>query len=278
MSWGAAVGNIGRAAAFQASVRGHRPLRLGYTALYFLIFVVFRWGDRYLRPILWLKRWGLSDRRVTVTTPDGLELEMDLHTAFDPLAAVLGDRDYMLLPGFLPQPGQTVMDAGANVGVYSTYAARLVGPTGSVTAFEPHPGNCAVLRENARRNGLTWLRVEEAALDEKAGEGELFVHDRAINHSLVRRTGRSVRVRVTTIDEAAGASGLERLDLLKIDTEGNVTGILRGARETLRRLRPRIAFEFEDCDSASGVEAVLAEAGYTLTKVGAIGYAEPKSL
>lgn len=275
MALSEAFANIGRSARFQASVRGNLPRRLAYLTLYYLIFILFRTGDRYRRALVWLKRSGLSDWRVDVVTPEGLSLEMDLHTAFDPLAAVLGERDYRLLPGFEPQPGQAVLDAGANIGVYATLAARLVGPTGTVAAFEPHPGNCRVLRANAGRNGLTWLKVFEAALDEKPGEAELFIHERAINHSLVRRTGRSVRVRVTTIDAAVAELGLTRLDLLKIDTEGNVAGILRGARETLRRLRPRIAFEYEDCDSAQGVEALLAEAGYSLKRSGAIGYAEP---
>ncbi|TBR20121.1 FkbM family methyltransferase [bacterium] len=270
-----AFGNIGRTVRFQASVRGHLGRRLAYVALYYAIFIVFRTGDRYLRALVWLKRLGFSDLRVDVVTPEGLALAMDLHTAFDPLAAVLGERDYRLRPGFEPQPGQCVLDAGANIGVYATFAARRVGPEGTVAAFEPHPGNCSVLRENAARNGLAWLKVFEAALDEKPGEAELFVHERAINHSLVRRTGRSVRVRVTTIDAAVAELALKRLDILKIDTEGNVAGILRGARETLKRFRPRIAFEYEDCDSAQGVEGLLAEAGYSLTRSGAIGYAEP---
>lgn len=276
MALSEALGNIARAARFQAAVRGDRGLRLGYLFLYYAIFVAFRWGDRYLRALTWLKRSGLSDLRVDVVTPEGLALEMDLHTAFDPLAAILGERDYTLRPGFAPAPGQVVIDAGANVGIFATHAARAVGPSGAVVAIEPHPGNCRVLRRNAERNRLSWLTAVEAALDDKEGTAPLFLHDRAINYSLVRGSGASVPVRVTTLDAVAAELGLGRLDLVKIDTEGNVAAVLRGALGTLRRFRPRVAFEFEDCESAAGVERVLAEAGYALTKVGAIGYAAPR--
>src|SRR4029079_6403356 len=55
------------------------------------------------------------------------------------------------------RPGDAFIDAGANVGIYTLFAAQLVGPSGSVIAFEPDPGAADRLRENVDRNGQTWV-------------------------------------------------------------------------------------------------------------------------
>jgi predicted methyltransferase len=46
------------------------------------------------------------------------------------------------------QPGMVVIDIGAHVGYYTLLAAKLVGPTGKIYAFEPEPGNNEALNKN----------------------------------------------------------------------------------------------------------------------------------
>ncbi|HVA67371.1 MAG TPA: FkbM family methyltransferase [Elusimicrobiota bacterium] len=266
-----AIANIKDNYRFHLSVRGGRMARLGYLTLYYFIFIFFRRGDRHLRALTWLKRMGLSDVMVDVASGQGLKLKMDLHTAYDPLYAIHGRRDYAV-SGFEPKPGETVLDLGANVGVYSALAARAVGAGGTVVAVEPHPGNCRLLRENIARNGLKQVRIVEAAVDERPGRAELFVHERAINHSLVRRTGRSVSVRVASVDELVQDNGLSRVDIIKIDTEGNVAEILRGASGTIGRFHPRITLEYESGEGPA-LRAQLKSYGYGMKVDGAIGYA-----
>lgn len=276
MAFSEALLNIKDSFRFHASVYGSLVPRLAYLSLYYFIFIVFRSGDRHLRPLVWLRQFGLSDIRVKVTTREGLRLEMDLHTAFDPLHAICGQKDYFFYEAFIPQPGQIVIDAGANIGIYTTLAGKYVGPQGMVISLEPHPRNCELLRKNVKENGLLQVRVVEAALDEKPGEARLYIHDRAINHSLKRKTDRSVQVSVMTVDQIAKEMDLLRVDLLKIDTEGNVVQILLGASSVLRRFHPRITFEYEPEDVAQGLIGLLKDYGYDLKKAGAIGYATPK--
>src|ERR1035441_6724268 len=57
------------------------------------------------------------------------------------------------LLGSLIRPGMTVFDIGAHVGHYTLLAARIVGPTGRVYAFEPEPENFALLKRNVELNG-----------------------------------------------------------------------------------------------------------------------------
>ncbi|MFM7269960.1 MAG: hypothetical protein ACKOZT_15490, partial [Cyanobium sp.] len=57
----------------------------------------------------------------------------------------------------LLQPGDSVIDIGANLGVYALSMARVVGDTGKVRAFEPASETAALLRESARLNGFHQL-------------------------------------------------------------------------------------------------------------------------
>ena len=49
-------------------------------------------------------------------------------------------------------PGDVVLDIGANIGYYSLIAARLVGDTGKVHAFEPEPNSRDLLEKNIAVN------------------------------------------------------------------------------------------------------------------------------
>ncbi len=66
------------------------------------------------------------------------------------------------------RPGETVVDAGAGYGYFTLLAADLVGPTGRVLAFEPHPRLAGLLRRNLALNGLD-ERVEVSAAALGAG-------------------------------------------------------------------------------------------------------------
>jgi FkbM family methyltransferase len=74
------------------------------------------------------------------------------------------------------QPGDIVVEAGANNGSETVLLANLVGPTGEVYAFEPVPHVRAQLEANIRLNALEAIvQVESLALAESAGEADFFV-------------------------------------------------------------------------------------------------------
>ena len=77
------------------------------------------------------------------------------------------------------KPGEVVIDIGANVGYYTLIAARLVGETGRVYAFEPDPTNFAILDKNVRLNGFRNVVLEQKAVSNEPGSIELFLHEGA---------------------------------------------------------------------------------------------------
>ena len=66
-------------------------------------------------------------------------------------------------------PGECMFDVGANIGVYAGWAAKLVGPTGQVHAFEPVPTTRAHLERFAALNALTELRLVPQAVGSRPG-------------------------------------------------------------------------------------------------------------
>ena len=75
------------------------------------------------------------------------------------------------------RPGATFFDIGANVGFVTLIAARLVGASGRVVAFEPVPENVAAIRENLAMNGIDWVEVRETAVARSGGRASLIVSD-----------------------------------------------------------------------------------------------------
>jgi FkbM family methyltransferase len=160
--------------------------------------------------------------------------------------------------------GMIVYDIGANVGSYAMLASRLIGPKGTVVAFEPGPRNVEALTEHIRLNGLANVRIVAAALSDHQGTARFA---RAAD----RVTGRldeagDVEVAVTTVDAEVAASGLVPR-CLKIDVEGAEAAVLRGAEKTLREHRPVVFVATHGADVDREVRAHLSRLRYAVAAV-----------
>jgi FkbM family methyltransferase len=173
----------------------------------------------------------------------------------------------------LIDPGDTVIDAGANVGYMTVLAATAAGRGGRVLAFEPHPDLFAVLQQNAGNAMRSGCRVEvrQVALGENRGHALLRIPQSfADNDGLATLAVggpapiHGVQVVVERLDDLidTGAS------MLKLDVEGFEASVLRGAQRLLseRRLR-HIVFEDHDVER-SAVVRLLKASGYRLFAIG----------
>jgi FkbM family methyltransferase len=157
----------------------------------------------------------------------------------------------------LVRPGDVVYDVGANIGWYSMLAARQVGPTGRVIAFEPFLINAAYVRENAISNRLDNVMVIPAGVSDHDGwatfldkgslEGRLSEsHSRAQAERWATQDQRvkgSAVVPVLSLDKWIAANDQPPPNLLKIDVEGAEAGVLNGMTETLRTAKPTLIIE-----------------------------------
>ncbi|MBV0913480.1 FkbM family methyltransferase [Anianabacter salinae] len=170
-------------------------------------------------------------------------------------------------------PGDTVVDAGANIGALTVAFARKVGSAGAVVAVEMMPETAACLRRNLALNKVEdRVRVVESALSSVAGEtvnarvpeglfGQASIADAANAGQAVRQ----ITVRTTTLDDVTEVIG--DIALLKLDLEGAEPMALRGAVKTLRKTR-LIAFE-SWAGEGDETSAMLIAAGFDITRLDA---------
>jgi FkbM family methyltransferase len=179
-----------------------------------------------------------------------------------------------LLRTLVPADG-VVFDVGAHAGQFAKLFARLA-PRGFVYAFEPGTYARTILRCAVRLNGLRNVAVLPFALGDRGGVALLTVpvkrsgsYGFGLSHlgSTETRPAEVEAVAVATLDDAAAALGITRLDLVKADIEGFELRLVLGARATLARFRPALLLELDDTHLARAGDT-LAAAWETLTALG----------
>lgn len=148
------------------------------------------------------------------------------------------EEDNVRLARKLVRPGDTVIDAGANIGYLTTVFAALVGPDGRVLAFEPSR-NCTALLSFLEPVPNVEVRFE--AVGSETGTAQFYDTDRAVTMGyaylaeLRGDPGDSTRydVRVRSLDEFCAERGVEHVRLLKLDVEGAELAALRGSARLL---------------------------------------------
>jgi FkbM family methyltransferase len=186
----------------------------------------------------------------TVACASGLKLKLDVSDSFAATIHVgflQENDDFAALIGLI-QEGDTVIDIGANFGLYATHAAQRAGASGVVHAYEPAREAFEFLRANAEDNALTQLHVYPTAAGAAARQAEFYVAD-DLAFSGLRDTGRSSNRRVDTIqivrlDDEPHLAAPATVDVFKIDVEGGEADVLTGAQALLAR-SPRAIVQFE---------------------------------
>src|SRR5437899_3330422 len=130
--------------------------------------------------------------------------------------------------------GAVVVDAGGNIGIYSQFLSRCVGPTGVVHSFEPSSENFRRLQSAMRK--LANVRLSQAAVGECSGRSKLYVSDKLnVDHRTYATEGdsrRAVPIDMVALDDYFKPG--QRVDLIKMDIQGYELHALRGAQRVLQ--------------------------------------------
>lgn len=159
--------------------------------------------------------------------------------------------------------GDTVVEAGANIGGLTLPLAGLTGAGGRVLAFEAQRPIHAVLSANLLLNGLRHVWAERVALGSAAGNIKVPHLDlsRVENFgglSLGGEVGDDCPV--VTLDSYE----LQALKLIKIDVEGAESEVIDGARDTITRLRPVLYVENDRKEKSAALIRRILDLGYRL--------------
>lgn len=164
----------------------------------------------------------------------------------------------------------TVLDIGANIGLYTIVLGRLPGVR-AVHAFEPVARNVNQLHGNVFANDLDdVVRVHRLALSDREGEAQIHVDPRSTGVSTLEagqaeRRPRAYRaqetVRLARLDDVLALEGARVF--VKIDVEGHALAVLRGMPRFLAANAVVLQVELLETDRAA-IVAALDEAGYRL--------------
>ncbi|MFN6472491.1 MAG: FkbM family methyltransferase [Nostoc sp. SerVER01] len=171
------------------------------------------------------------------------------------------------------KPGMTVIDVGANVGVYTFSAALKVGSKGRVLAVEPFSGCVRCLQETCRINQLSWVNVCSGAASDRNGTVKLLLHSaNELNQVISSDAAENISLdsfeeaKCFTLDSLIEQENIERVDFLKIDAEGHEMSVLAGSQKLLTEYSPIILYENIAGSQGSNIEVAqyLTNKGYEL--------------
>ncbi len=179
-------------------------------------------------------------------------------------------REFGLLRG-LVKPGDVFLDAGANIGIYSLVASRLVGESGQVLAVEASAENFSFLRSNCELSGVKNVRCVQVGLSDQLERLRMacsFYGNKSGN-SFLKESPVGEWVECLPLQQVLLAEGVQRIDGAKFDIEGFEFKVLRPFFETASSaLWPRFLIFEHNLDlvskSSGDVRQLLAEAGYAV--------------
>lgn len=144
-------------------------------------------------------------------------------------------------------PGQTVVDVGANVGLYTAIAGLIVGRTGRVIAVEPDPECAQFLEQTVRANNLDHVRIVRAAASNVNGAASLFTRSANRGDNRLYPTDAadgSIEVKSVCLDDYLSGEGVDAVDIVKIDVQGYEGHVIEGFERTIRS-SPRLTMLME---------------------------------
>ena len=153
------------------------------------------------------------------------------------------------------QQGDTFIDIGANIGLYSLCASARVGVTGRVISFEPSSLTYQRLLENIRINNFTNIASRNIGLSDKEGRLVLNQSDNGFEawntfaKGEIEKFQSVIEVNVSTLDFELKGIEKDKISLIKIDVEGWEKFVLCGASHLLTNYSPVIIVEFTETNT-----------------------------
>lgn len=215
-----------------------------------------------------------------VRIPSGAGKGLCFNAGHSNPAYTLGTNEIPVQKAFakILRPGMVFFDIGANVGYFSVIAARLVGETGKVYAFEPVPENADILQHNIQLNNFANVNIYQKAVSNSPGVGELLLAEFSGGSALAHGDTPpdlkdSISVELVSIDSVVYEENFKPPSMIKIDVEGAEIEVLLGMQRTMKEYQPVILYEIDDrlqegferkqhvCD------AILTSNGYQISRL-----------
>ena len=150
--------------------------------------------------------------------------------------------------------GDTCMDVGANIGQWTFYMSKIVGPSGKVFAIEPMPITYEVLKRVINKLKMKNVSAHQIALGDKDGWGTMHVDEnkdgvKSLATAYLSGDERSSmagsKIRIKTLDGFIESTNINKIKLIKCDIEGAELFFLKGGANVLMRDKPVLICEIQ---------------------------------
>lgn len=150
--------------------------------------------------------------------------------------------------------GDSIIDVGANMGETSFNFSRLVGEKGNVIGFEPDKDNFRRLMDNLKLNNFKNLDLINKGIGHQPGKFLIKMNETEPGNAGSKRiigksqenSAEDMIVEVIKLDDFLKEKALNKIDLIKMDIEGYEMNAILGAKETIRKYRPKMFLELHD--------------------------------
>ncbi len=159
------------------------------------------------------------------------------------------DINEMLFLKKVLKKGDVFVDAGANIGIYSIYASKIICETGKVYAFEPSNREFNILLKNIKINRCNNILPFKVALSDKKGRASIIVEKQGGGNTLCDKLcddnfeyDYEEDCVVDTLDNLL-LNKVSKIDCIKVDVEGYDFKVLLGGQEILKKFNPHLLLE-----------------------------------
>jgi FkbM family methyltransferase len=171
----------------------------------------------------------------------------------------------------LIEPGNFVLDVGANIGFITSLCSYKTGPAGKVWSFEPNPIILSRLNKNIRNNQYPNTTLYPFALSDSNKEGylelpETFTYNQGVAYvKNGTHSTNAIKIELRKLDDMIDSGTI--INVLKIDVEGHELTVLRGAGQIIENKQiTNIVYEDHE-PYPSEIAAFLAGKGYTIYRM-----------
>ncbi len=151
--------------------------------------------------------------------------------------------------------GNTFIDIGANIGVHTLFASKLVKKKGRVISFEPFSKNHKSLTRNISLNNSQNITIENIAISDKEKTIEIYYDKEDSNlgmaSSFLTKFSSSEKTQAISLDSYVEGRSIEKIDFIKLDIEGGEYLALLGMKKVLTTYYPKLLVEILEEGSES---------------------------
>ena len=171
-----------------------------------------------------------------------------------PIADGFENEEIDFLQRFLKK-GDTFLDIGANIGLFSLEAVNRIGPEGRIFSFEPSPKTFARLKENVEVNNIRTIKPINIGLSNKEDILHINVSENGYDawnsfaHSDDGKFHTTAEARVRKLDDVIKEEGIGEVSLVKLDVEGWEKFVLFGGEHFFKTQSPVVMVEFTESNT-----------------------------